>query len=88
MTSAAPITVRIPDSIRRIPGQTVQVTTPVATVAELLVALDVIEPGLGTESSDALYNVAVNGMVVLVNRDQTPLHPGDEVDFIPTFAGG
>ena len=54
---------------------------PVSALADLRQAVRARYPEIG----DHVYSVAVNGVVV---REPQTLVPGDEVAFLPPFAGG
>ena len=69
-------------------GQSLVVRESVSTVGQLLGALERLAPGLGTELDDPLYNIAVNGELLLHAVDQRPIAEGDVVEVIPTMAGG
>jgi len=60
----------------------------VATVGQLVSALDRLRPGLGDRLQDSLFNFAVNDALVLHGADDYPLQPGDIVEIVPTIAGG
>jgi molybdopterin converting factor small subunit len=60
----------------------------VATVGQLVSALDRLRPGLGERLHDSLFNFAVNDALVLHGADDYPLQPGDIVEIVPTIAGG
>jgi molybdopterin converting factor small subunit len=60
----------------------------VATVGQLLAALERLAPGLGEQLDDPLYNIAVNGELLLHAVDRRPVADGDVVEVIPTMAGG
>ena len=61
---------------------------PVATIGDLINALDYLHPGLASAIDDALYNFAVNDVLVLHRVRQHPLDDGDVVEIVPTIAGG
>jgi len=69
-------------------GASLTVREPVATVGQLLQALERLAPGLGGQLDDPLYNLAVNDELLLHAVDQRPLADGDVVEVIPTMAGG
>ena len=83
------ITVRLP-SILRAPGvpEELAIDSDVATIADLVHALDRLHPGLAVAIDDALYNFAVNDAIVLHRARETPLHDGDVVEVVPMIAGG
>jgi molybdopterin converting factor small subunit len=83
------ITVRLPAMLRVDDGSDeLVVDEAVATVGQLVAALDRLRPGLGARLQDSLFNFAVNDALVLHGADDYPLQPGDTVEVIPTIAGG
>ncbi len=60
----------------------------VATIGDLVAALDRRQPGIGERLRDSLYNFAVNDTLILHGTDAHPLRDGDIVELIPTIAGG
>lgn len=60
----------------------------VATIGELVAALERRQPGLASRLHDSLYNFAVNDTLILHGADAHPLSDGDIVELIPTIAGG
>jgi len=82
------LTVRLPEAVRGLAPAELVVDEPVQSVGELLRLLEARFPGLGDELDDAIYNVAVNGEVLLKDRDAQPLSSGDEVEVLTMFAGG
>jgi molybdopterin converting factor small subunit len=83
------ITVRLP-SILREPDmpEEVAIDPPVATIGDLINALDHLRPGLASAIDDSIYNFAVNDVLVLHRARQHPLWDGDIVEIVPTIAGG
>ena len=81
------VTVRLP-SILREPGapESVHIDADVATIGDLLNALDHQHPGLASAIDDALYNFAVNDVLVLHRARRHPLMDGDVVGIVPTIA--
>ena len=83
------VTVNLPAALHRMAGgASLTVREPVATVGQLLQALERLAPGLGGQLDDPLYNLAVNDELLLHAVDQRPLADGDVVEVIPTMAGG
>jgi molybdopterin converting factor small subunit len=83
------ITVRLPAMLRVDDGaEEMVVDEAVATVGQLVSALDRLRPGLGERLHDSLFNFAVNDALVLHGADDYPLQPGDIVEIVPTIAGG
>ena len=83
------ITVVLPSILNRpeLSGD-VLVDEPVATIGELVGALEARYPGLAAEIDDAIFNFAVNGRMVLHRVRQEPLSDGDVVEIVPTISGG
>ena len=83
------ITVRLP-AILRTPEMPLElhVDADVATIEELVGALDARYPGLARDLDDAIYNFAVNDTLVLRGVRQHAVRDGDTVEVIPTIAGG
>lgn len=69
-------------------GESLVVREPVATVGQLLAALERLAPGLATVLDDPLYNIAVNDELLLHGVDRRAVADGDIVEIIPTMAGG
>ena len=82
------ITVHFPAMLHPVAGPELRVDEPVATVGELLAALERMVPGLGVHLDDPVYNVAVNDDMLLHGVQAHPLRDGDIVEIIPTIAGG
>lgn len=84
------ITVRLPSGLRGggSLGAEVPVDAAVATVGELVAALERIRPDLRDALHDSLYNFAVNDTLILHGADAHPITDGDIVELIPTIAGG
>lgn len=83
------IIVRLPAILRQpeMPPE-IQVDSPVATIDELVIALDGRYPGLASSLEDTLFNFAVNDVLVLHGARQHPLADGDVVEVVPTISGG
>jgi molybdopterin converting factor small subunit len=82
------ITVNFPAALYPLAGPSVIVHEPVATVGELIEALDRIAPGIARELDDPLYNLAVNDEILLHAVDGRAVRDGDVVEIIPSMAGG
>lgn len=80
------IRVRLPDTLAA--DRTLVVVEPVANLGQLLRALDRLRPGLAAKLDAEIYNFAVNGEVILKDRDAHPLADGDEVEVLTMFGGG
>ena len=82
------ITVNFPSSLAHLAGQSVVVRESVATVGQLIQALDRLVPGISRELDDPLYNIAINDEILLHSVDSRPVKDGDVVEVIPSMAGG
>ena len=82
------ITVRLPATLRVDQDDTLTFTEPLATVAELVDALDRRIPGVKDQLDDSVFNFAVNDELLLHNARSRPLADGDTVEIIPTISGG
>lgn len=81
------VTVSIPNSTSQ-SGRTIVVDETVADIGALVALLIVRLPDLAKSLDDEMINVAVNGNIVMHNRNSTPLSNGDNVEFIPMIGGG
>lgn len=61
---------------------------PLATIADLVTALDRRIPGFRDQLEDSVFNFAVNDELILQNARSRPLADGDRVEIIPTISGG
>ena len=84
------IAVHLPPMLRPHAGgaETLTITTPVHTIAELLHALLRKAPGLGPQLDDTVYNFAVNDEMLLHGVLQHPVKDGDRVEIVPAISGG
>ncbi|MBI3264995.1 MAG: MoaD/ThiS family protein [Acidobacteria bacterium] len=82
------ITVRLPSMLRAGRSDTMVVTEPVATIAELVAVLDRRIPGLRDKLEDSVFNFAVNDEMLLHRVRDRRLADGDIVELIPTISGG
>jgi molybdopterin converting factor small subunit len=82
------ITVNFPAVLHPVTGESIVVRESVATVGQLLKALDRLKPGIGKELDDPLYNIAVNDEILLHAVDAREVRDGDVVEIIPSMAGG
>ena len=82
------ITVNFPAALHPMTGESLVVRESVATVGQLLQALERIKPGLYKELDDPLYNIAVNDEILLHAVEAREVHDGDVVEIIPSMAGG
>lgn len=83
------ITVRFPSMLRRpgLPAELV-IDEPIASLDQLVRALDRRSPGLAAALDDTIYNFAVNDVLVLHGERQHPVRDGDVVEIVPTISGG
>jgi molybdopterin converting factor small subunit len=70
------------------PSDTLTFEGPLATVAELIEALDVRIPGFKDQLDDSVFNFAVNDEMLLHHARERTLADGDVVEIIPTISGG
>ncbi len=83
------VTVNFPAALQPAAGgASLVVREAVASVGQLIEALERLAPGLGKELDDPLYNVAVNDEMILHAVDRHPIADGDRVEIVPTMAGG
>ena len=82
------ITVRLPGTLRIGPSDTLTLTEPLATVADLVDALDRRIPGFKEQLNDSVFNFAVNDELLLHRARERRLADGDTVEIIPTISGG
>ena len=82
------IVVNFPAAFYPLAGPSMIVHETVATVGQLIQALDRLVPGIATQLDDPLYNIAVNDEILLHNVDAHSVNDGDVVEVIPSMAGG
>jgi len=82
------ITVRLPGTLRVGPSDTLTFDQPLATVGDLVEALDVRIPGFKAQLDDSVFNFAVNDEMLLHHARERRLADGDVVEIIPTISGG
>jgi molybdopterin converting factor small subunit len=82
------ITVRLPGTLRVGPSDTLSFSEPLATVADLVDALDTRIPGFKEQLDDSVFSFAVNDELILHHARTRPLADGDKVEIIPTISGG
>jgi molybdopterin converting factor small subunit len=81
------ITVRLPAMLRR-GSDTLTITEPVQSIAQLVEALGRIQPDLTTQLDDTIFNFAVNDEMLLHGVHQHPVKDGDVVEIVPAITGG
>jgi len=82
------ITVNFPAVLHAVAGESIVVRESVATVGQLLQALERLKPGINRELDDPLYNIAVNDEILLHAVESREVHDGDVIEIIPSMAGG
>ena len=82
------ISVRLPATLRVGPTDILTFDQPLATIAELVEALDVRIPGFKAQLDDSVFNFAVNDEMLLHRARERRLSDGDTVEIIPTISGG
>ena len=70
------------------PSDTLVFSEPLATVADLVNALDLRIPGLKSQLDDSVFSFAVNDELLLQHARDRQLADGDTVEIIPTISGG
>ena len=70
------------------PNDTLTFSEPLATVADLVNALDIRIPGLKDQLDDSVFSFAVNDELLLQHARDRHLADGDTVEIIPTISGG
>jgi molybdopterin converting factor small subunit len=82
------ITVRLPGTLRVGPSDTLTFDEPIATVDQLVDALDRRIPGFREQLDDSVFSFAVNDELLLYHARERALADGDTVEIIPTISGG
>jgi molybdopterin converting factor small subunit len=82
------ITVRLPATLQVGPADTLTFVEPLATVDDLVDALDLRIPGFKAQLDDSVFNFAVNDELLLHHARDHRLADGDAVEIIPTISGG
>lgn len=82
------ITVLLPSTLPVNAANRLEIQEPVATVAELVDALDRRIPGFREQMDDSVFNFAVNDEMLLYHARERTLQDGDVVEVIPTISGG
>ena len=82
------ITVRLPSTLRVDASDALFVEEPVATVSELVDALDRRIPGFRDQLDEGIFNFAVNDEVLLHRARERRLKSGDVVEVVPAISGG
>ena len=82
------ITVRIPATLFRLADSEQSIEPAPANLGALIELLEDRFPGVAATLNSSAVNAAVNGEVVLHDRDAIPLNDGDDVEFLMMFGGG
>lgn len=82
------ITVVLPSTLRVGPTDTLSISEPVSTLAELVDVLDRRIPGFRDQLDDSVFNFAVNEEMLLHRVREHALADGDIVEIVPTISGG
>jgi molybdopterin converting factor small subunit len=82
------ITVRLPATLRVGNADTLSFAEPLATIAELVDALDRRIPGFRDQLDDSVFNFAVNDEMLLQHARERRLSDGDVVEIVATISGG
>jgi molybdopterin converting factor small subunit len=69
-------------------ADTVTITEPVHTLAQLVAALGRAQPDLAARLQDTIFNFAVNDEMLLHGVDHHPVKDGDVVEIVPAMSGG
>ena len=87
-TSTTMITVRLPGTLRVGSSDILTFDQPLASIADLIEALDLRIPGFKAQLDDSVFNFAVNDEMLLHHARERRLADGDVVEIIPTISGG
>jgi len=82
------ITVRLPATLQVGVSDTLVFSEPLATLADLVAALDRRIPGFRDQLEDSVFNFAINDDLILHHARSRLLADGDRVEIIPTISGG
>jgi molybdopterin converting factor small subunit len=82
------VSVRLPATLRVGPTDTLTFESPLATIADLVDALDARIPGFKDQLDDSVFNFAVNDEMLLHHARERQLRDGDIIEIIPTISGG
>lgn len=82
------ITVRLPATLQIGTSDTLVFSEPLATIADLVAALDRRIPGFRDQLDDSVFNFAVNDELLLHHARSRVLADGDRVEIIPAISGG
>ena len=79
------VQVRLPPMLG---SETIVVTEPVETIADLVSALVRHRPALAARLEDPIFNFAVNDEMLLHGVREHPVRDGDVVEIVPAISGG
>lgn len=82
------ITVLLPSTLHVNDSNRLEIDEAVATVGDLVEAIDRRVPGFREQLDDSVFNFAVNDEMLLYHARQRALRDGDVVEVIPTISGG
>ena len=82
------ITVLLPSTLHVNDSNRLEIGEAVATVGELVDAIERRVPGFREQLDDSVFNFAVNDEMLLYHARQRALQDGDVVEVIPTISGG
>ena len=82
------ITVRLPGTLQIGATDTLVFSEPLATISDLVDALERRIPGFRDQLDDSVFNFAVNDEILLHRARERRLSDGDTVEIIPTISGG
>jgi molybdopterin converting factor small subunit len=82
------ITVLLPSTLQVNDSNRLEIEEAVATVGDLVEAIDRRVPGFREQLDDSVFNFAVNDEMLLYHARQRALRDGDVVEVIPTISGG
>jgi molybdopterin converting factor small subunit len=84
------ITVHLPAMLRPHAdgAEMLTILAPVASMAELMAALERKAPRLVRQLDDSVFNFAVNDEMLLHGVQSHPLKDGDRVEIVPAISGG
>ncbi len=82
------VTVRLPASLGDGRGDTILIDRPVATIDDVVAAINERVPGFAGQVAEAAFNFAVNDVVLLHRVARHPIRDGDTVEVIAAISGG
>jgi molybdopterin converting factor small subunit len=84
------IVVQLPAMLRPHAGgaEALTILAPVATIGELVTALQRKAPALVAQLDDSVFNFAVNDEMLLHGVQEHPVKDGDRVEIVPAISGG